>query len=273
MQADQIRKRLREIQSKGDPQEIAWAMEEFYRRADGTWRVKGLDYADRERISFNVHCGKDTFPVTYNAERNIWRCGGVASEVDIAEKLGVPVAYLNGVTDVLRSTYRAATAAKDMLDRVKEQHASVRAKRARLNCQTAYSKEVKKFKALTGQAAARAIARAKAEVAWAREQVATTPKSIKEIPGLARVAVNTKMSGIYFLVAGEEVVYVGQSVNVAGRVGSHTKDKDFDAAFAFDCPKGEMDDQERMWIDTLQPKYNQDAGVKRLRRERTLCGA
>jgi len=62
--------------------------------------------------------------------------------------------------------------------------------------------------------------------------------------------------GIYFLCDGDEVVYVGQSICVAGRVGAHLKDKVFDYAYCFRVPRSDLDAVESAFIHALKPKYN-----------------
>lgn len=63
-------------------------------------------------------------------------------------------------------------------------------------------------------------------------------------------------SGVYFLCKETEVVYVGQSIVVAGRVGAHMGDKDFDWAFCMRVPRSDLDFVEGEFIRALRPKYN-----------------
>jgi hypothetical protein len=63
-------------------------------------------------------------------------------------------------------------------------------------------------------------------------------------------------SGVYFLCHLGEVVYVGQSVNVFGRVGAHIGDKTFDSAFFARVPRSDLDYVEGALIRSLEPKYN-----------------
>jgi hypothetical protein len=65
--------------------------------------------------------------------------------------------------------------------------------------------------------------------------------------------------GVYFLIKGERIVYVGQSVNVLARVGSHAgADKDFDGWNYVRCLPEELDALERHYIDTYRPILNRD---------------
>jgi hypothetical protein len=63
-------------------------------------------------------------------------------------------------------------------------------------------------------------------------------------------------AGVYFLLAGEEIVYVGKSVNVAGRVGSHSADKVFDRCLVMPVKKHLLEPMEAMLILCLYPKFN-----------------
>jgi hypothetical protein len=64
--------------------------------------------------------------------------------------------------------------------------------------------------------------------------------------------------GIYFLLKGSEIVYVGQSRTVYQRIETHKTDgtKEFDKACFFECSVEELDDIERTLIRAFGPKYN-----------------
>lgn len=69
-----------------------------------------------------------------------------------------------------------------------------------------------------------------------------------------------QMSGIYFLCDQGTVVYVGQSVNVLSRVGSHFGSKTFDFAFLLRVPKSDLNYVEGQFIRAMKPKYNWSIG-------------
>lgn len=48
-----------------------------------------------------------------------------------------------------------------------------------------------------------------------------------------------KQTHVYLLVSGDEIVYVGQSSNVTGRIGNHTTSFDFDRAFILSVSEDE----------------------------------
>lgn len=66
-----------------------------------------------------------------------------------------------------------------------------------------------------------------------------------------------KATGIYFLLDGDEVVYVGQSVNVYSRIEDHT-DKRFDRYAFIPCAVDVLDRLESLYIHCLRPKLNGD---------------
>jgi len=65
----------------------------------------------------------------------------------------------------------------------------------------------------------------------------------------------TLTSGVYFLVYGDEVVYVGQSRSVFARVSSHV-DKTFDRFAFVPCSHAMLDQLESLYIHVLRPKLN-----------------
>lgn len=63
--------------------------------------------------------------------------------------------------------------------------------------------------------------------------------------------------GIYFLISGEEVVYVGQSkYSIQSRIKSHIKDKTFDRYYIIPCAIDELDYLETKFIAEYTPIYN-----------------
>lgn len=65
------------------------------------------------------------------------------------------------------------------------------------------------------------------------------------------------LCGIYFLVQGESVVYVGQSRNVYSRIAQHkTGVKYFDCWCYIKCAEKDLDAMESLYIHILRPKLN-----------------
>ncbi len=65
-----------------------------------------------------------------------------------------------------------------------------------------------------------------------------------------------RISGIYFLFRGDDLVYIGQSINVLGRVTAHTSDKDFDSFAYLPCPEKELLAVEALYINEFKPLLN-----------------
>lgn len=64
-----------------------------------------------------------------------------------------------------------------------------------------------------------------------------------------------EVSGIYFLVHNGDVIYVGQSCNVASRMLQH-KDKTFDRAFVLPCAVSKLNETEAAFIGFFKPQLN-----------------
>ena len=64
------------------------------------------------------------------------------------------------------------------------------------------------------------------------------------------------LSGIYFLVQDEQVVYVGQSTNVYSRIAYHVGDKTFEKYAFVPCDIDLLDKLESLYIHALRPKLN-----------------
>lgn len=64
------------------------------------------------------------------------------------------------------------------------------------------------------------------------------------------------VSGVYLLVKDGAIVYVGQSVNVPSRLGSHALEKDFDRAVYMPVVKEDLDAVEGALIRHLEPPLN-----------------
>jgi hypothetical protein len=61
-------------------------------------------------------------------------------------------------------------------------------------------------------------------------------------------------SGVYFLIAGDQIVYVGQSVNVYSRIAQHSKL--FDRYAYIPCSVDVMDRLESLYIHCFRPPLN-----------------
>jgi prophage regulatory protein len=66
----------------------------------------------------------------------------------------------------------------------------------------------------------------------------------------------TSLCGIYFLFSGNEIVYIGQSINVFSSIAQHQNIKDFDAFTYIEIPQSELDAFEAEYISQYKPKLN-----------------
>lgn len=90
-----------------------------------------------------------------------------------------------------------------------------------------------------------------------REPCNTAPAAIRDIPELVELPISG-VSGVYFLVKGDQVVYVGQSISPLSRIGTHggTQWKDFDRAYVFPVPEELLNAVEGALIRWLKPPLN-----------------
>jgi len=85
---------------------------------------------------------------------------------------------------------------------------------------------------------------------------ALTNKTLLDGEQIAKLALPwERSSGIYFLVQDQEVVYVGQSVNIYSRIAQHP-DKKFQKYAFVPCEVELLDKLESLYIHTLKPRLN-----------------
>ena len=81
-----------------------------------------------------------------------------------------------------------------------------------------------------------------------------------DLPSISNILLNAQnidnSCGIYFLIKGTEIVYVGQSVSVLRRIETHFSNKDFDSFSFLPCKKDMLDVVESLYIHLIEPKYN-----------------
>lgn len=73
-----------------------------------------------------------------------------------------------------------------------------------------------------------------------------------------RAESTSKIMGVYFLVHGGRVQYVGKSMHIMERIACHTRKGDigFDAFYCIRAPKNRMASIERQYIAALRPPAN-----------------
>ena len=81
-----------------------------------------------------------------------------------------------------------------------------------------------------------------------------------------KVSVNRGQRCIYFLIDGDQIVYVGQSGDGPTRVASHRAErkKSFTHFFILPAPTENLNELEALYIHKFKPKYNKSLPVQRL---------
>jgi hypothetical protein len=111
-------------------------------------------------------------------------------------------------------------------------------------------------------------------------QVAKLPEPSAEIPA-ALASLNLPLyshvaatpSCVYFLLRGDEVVYVGQTVCLGSRLGGHRVDgRLFDRVFYVPVANDDLDEVETAMIARLQPKLNASPGPAASRNRKAQKG-
>lgn len=99
------------------------------------------------------------------------------------------------------------------------------------------------------------------------EAAREAPHSLIEI--FEAAVPTTHASGVYFLIRGGEVVYVGQSIDVLNRIARHRREgRQFDAYAYMECLREDLDRLERVYIRALVPEGNMSFGNRDVIRPR-----
>ena len=61
--------------------------------------------------------------------------------------------------------------------------------------------------------------------------------------------------GVYFLLSGKSIVYIGKTTNIVARMYGHNEKK-YDRFRLIVCDEGVIDLYEKRWISKFQPAYN-----------------
>ena len=66
------------------------------------------------------------------------------------------------------------------------------------------------------------------------------------------------LTGVYFLILNDEIVYVGRSVNILGRLATHHTNQtiEFNRVFVERCRADQVAHLEAMYINKFKPKHN-----------------
>lgn len=80
------------------------------------------------------------------------------------------------------------------------------------------------------------------------------PLPLSAIPNLKQIPAYGYAPGVYFLCRGDEVVYVGQSMNIYARLANHQRSKEFDSVYMLHVPASQLNDVEAAFIHALRPR-------------------
>lgn len=86
------------------------------------------------------------------------------------------------------------------------------------------------------------------------------PDGLEEIADKLHEMDMPEYGHIYFLLFNNEVVYVGQTTNLDGRMADHRRHKEFDRVLFMLVPVDQIFAIERYWIKKLDPPYNRTIG-------------
>ena len=85
------------------------------------------------------------------------------------------------------------------------------------------------------------------------------PRELASVEGLAEFTNANFPPCIYFLVKEENIMYVGQSINLPARLVQHQNNKDYDRVFYLPVPQSDLNRVERDFIKTLDPPLNRQS--------------
>ena len=86
------------------------------------------------------------------------------------------------------------------------------------------------------------------------------PKEIRKLEGLKKYDFWHFPPCVYFLVHGNELVYIGQALHLPKRLFEHQRmGKVFDQVYFLEVPKSELNKIERMFIREIETKYNKES--------------
>lgn len=92
--------------------------------------------------------------------------------------------------------------------------------------------------------------------------IETAPANIASVQGLRQY--NPELfTGIYFMCLKNEVVYVGQSTSVPGRLKQHGDSKEYDRVYFVRVASEQLNEVENRFIKALNPKYNRQSKIQR----------
>ena len=297
--ADSYQALLEHVAAEGSLEDKLACAAEFYERVrQGEGYKLTIEWSEPEaswyrnspKIVINWHDG-DKMTLDYDTQTKRFLLRGQISDAAIAEVLHVPISYVEGLLDALRLVEeRAMRACRGMASAKRSRERAVK-ERKRLRTRRATKREAEKIARQMNQDLDKIVAsqnvkiqNLESQIWWQAEHGLTGPPKvltlrdgngveIEPIPGLREFTFPSPYACVpfrmvYFLVDGEEVVYVGQTISGVSRPLSHLGKKTFQRIF-FLPVDGNLDTEERRFIDIILPKYNADPLTRYAKRQRS----
>jgi hypothetical protein len=115
---------------------------------------------------------------------------------------------------------------------------------------------------------------ARAEKDQERARATTVAASILSEDAIAAAAKpwpTAERCGVYFLLVGGRVMYVGQSRHMIRRIAMHAAARRFDAWHCVPCSRRRLDALERVYINAFLPPWNADHITAAARRAKVMA--
>lgn len=293
--ADDFRHEIKLARQSGSADQVAAIAETFFSRTDfSEWSFSGAPQVTGHTWSFSIRCHRDQriILIGYDSRRNRWEWnGGVISNAGICENLGVPISYLEGISDALlhnlghcanlsQREQRITNARKlisQKTSRLKKRSAALTKKEEDLcestSTQREVHKAVRKANKKSGEKSAAVISQLKSQISAAQASSIVYQNNYEDVPApFCPVPWRTGdeiplESGIYFLWRDSKIAYVGQSVKLGNRVTmSHDRTRDGDWVSWVFVPIEELDFAECFYIGTTMPPRNFGSRARHLQK-------
>jgi hypothetical protein len=281
--ADDIHDELEWIKEQNDPQKILDVASLFFKRVDlGRWRpVKIISLTGCGwtcELESYTDSGIVSCVLRHDIDRNRWEYNGhcqVRADAHVAEAMGVPISYLQGMSDALDFSSKTLKSLPgqfqrltDIHNELRERSAKLKKREEKLTVEVVAKKVVRKVRRDCGRKTAKKIAQLQQllqSFKW-REWMSKThdgpyqnvPPPMCSAPSDSKETDVPAKSGVYFVWCGSLVEYVGQSVCLSNRanIANHQNIHDGDELSWLEYPRGQLDFAESYYIGVCCPRRN-----------------
>jgi len=280
--ADDIHDELEWIKKQNDPQKILDVASLFFKRVYlCSWRPVKLTALTGCGWTCELEAYTDSGTVScvlrHDIDRNRWEYNGhcqVGADAKVAEVMGVPISYLQGMSDTLDFSSKAIKSLPgqhqrltDIHNRLHERAINLRKREENLTAEAVAKKVVRKVRRDCGRKTAKKIAELQQLLRaskW-REWMFQTNDGYQDVPPPMCSAPSDKHKtdvpakpGVYFVWCGSVVEYVGQSVCLSNRanIANHQNIHDGDQLSWLEYPPGQLDFAESYHIGVCCPRRN-----------------